>query len=231
MSVFRFPLVLLPGMNLSSRLWDRSSYASSATVVIPDGATIDQAVYRLNKRIDTPSVLVGLSLGGIVAMAFARCYPKKVAGLVLMATNPRGPTETQIASWSESIHSISASGDTWAFQELALPLLLSPSGLEDAHLVADVLKSGAEIPAATLINQLAMQRTRIDERPFLSEITVPVEVLAGRQDALCPVSNHEEIRDLISGAALEISEDSGHLIALEDPSAVDAAITRIYHRL
>lgn len=218
-------------MNLSSRLWDRSCCASSATVVVPDGATIDEAVGRLNERIDAPSVIVGLSLGGIVAMAFTRRHPEKVAGLVLMATNPRGPTEAQIAGWSEGIDSVTASGDTRAFQETTLPLLLSPRGLEDEQLVADTLEGGAEIPPATLINQLAMQRTRIDERPSLAEITVPVEVLAGRQDALCPVSNHEEIRDLISGAVLEISEDSGHLIALEDPSAVDAAITRIYHRL
>jgi len=224
------PLILLPGMNLSVDFWDRCAFADSARVVVPWGSTIDEAVAKLDEEITEPSVLVGLSLGGILAMAYTRWHPDKVSGLVLMATNAKGPTDAQIEGWQKGIAELGSTADTRGFQKGLLPLLLSPASQKSEDIVNATLESAAALPSACLIEQLNMQQTRIDERPYLSQVSVPVEILAGRHDALCPISNHEEILELIDGASLKISEHSGHLIPFEDPVAVDAAIARIFHR-
>lgn len=223
------PLILLPGMNLSAEFWAGCDCADTAIVVVPEGATLDEAVELLHERIDTPAILAGLSLGGILAMAYTRRHPENVAGLVLMATNAKGPTDAQVTGWQQGVEEITDTGDTRGFQEKLLPLLLGPDAQRDDEIVTATLSSATD--PATLIDQLSMQQTRIDERPYLSQVSVPVEILAGRHDALCPVSNHDEIRDLIDGAVLEVSEHSGHLLALEDPAAVDAAVARIRSRL
>ena len=48
----------------------------------------------------------------------------------------------------------------------------------------------------------------------------------GRQDALTPLSMHEEMADLIPGARLAVIEDCGHLSTLEQPEAVNREMRR-----
>jgi pimeloyl-ACP methyl ester carboxylesterase len=59
---------------------------------------------------------------------------------------------------------------------------------------------------------------------MLAAIRCPTLVLVGRQDALTPVSLHEQMAAAIPRAALVIVEQCGHLSPLEQPQAVTAAL-------
>lgn len=83
------PLVLLPGMNCSARLWARRGRSAAPG---PRPADPRRAGQALLDALPDRFALGGLSLGGIVAMALTRRAPERVAGLCLMATNARAPT-------------------------------------------------------------------------------------------------------------------------------------------
>jgi pimeloyl-ACP methyl ester carboxylesterase len=79
-------------------------------------------------------------------------------------------------------------------------------------------------PAEGEPRQRAAQTTRVDERPALARVRVPTLVLAGALDRLCPVDRHEEMAALVPGARLEVLDGVGHLLPLEAPDRVAAAL-------
>ena len=66
--------------------------------------------------------------------------------------------------------------------------------------------------------------SRADFRPSLAAIACPTLILCGRQDAITPLSFHEEMAAAIKGAQLAVLEDCGHLSTLEKPAQVNAAL-------
>ena len=99
------PLLLIHGYPLNRQIWDaqRQSLASVLHLITPDlrgfgesGATPgpysmdmladDCAALLAGLGISQPVVVGGLSMGGYVALAFARRHPDLLAGLLLIST-------------------------------------------------------------------------------------------------------------------------------------------------
>jgi pimeloyl-ACP methyl ester carboxylesterase len=229
------PLVLLPGMNCSARLWqpvlDSAPLAELPAgdrprVVQPElrGRSLDDCVDRLLARLPPRCALAGLSLGAIVALAIAREAPERVTRLALLACNPRPPRPDQQEAWASQRRELAHGGTARALQEQLLPALVSPDA-RTADLDEAVLAMADEVGEAALDDQLAIQQTRRDERPALSRLRVPVLLLAGAEDALVPVERHEEVRDAVPEAHLEVLDGVGHLSTLEAPGNVAAALS------
>ena len=224
-------LVLLPGTGCSARLWARvldqdRPELRTAQVLTPrlTGRTLDGCVADLLERLPDRFALAGLSLGGIVAMALVRTAPQRVTRLCLMATNPHAPTRPQLEGWVGQRAALDSGLTARDLQRDLLPLLLSPAARGDAATVAEVLGMGDETGVGALADQLALQSTRIDERPALRGVTVPTLVLAGSADRLCGVPQHEELHRLVPGSRLEVLAGAGHLLPLERPVEVAAAL-------
>ena len=182
-------------------------------------ATLDAQVTRLLDELPDRFVLGGLSLGGIVAMALVRTAPERVSSLILLSTNPHGPTEDQLQNWRASRDDLRAGRTARDLQSDWLPLLLSePAG--SPELVEVTLIMADEVGEASLDAQLALQATRIDERPALRDVRCPTMIISARQDALCSVAKHIELNELVPDSALMIIEDCGHLSPLERPAAI-----------
>jgi pimeloyl-ACP methyl ester carboxylesterase len=188
------------------------------------GSSLDDCVDRLLAELPLRFSLAGLSLGAIVALALLRRAPERVARLALLAVNPRAPRPDQQDAWAAQRELLAAGGTARALQEQLLPVLVSPGrrcpGLDEV-----VLTMADEVGEAALDDQLAIQQSRVDERPALSGVGVPTLVLAGAQDALVPLERHEEVCDAVAGARLEVLEGIGHLTTLEAPDAVAAALS------
>lgn len=215
-------LVLLPGMNCSATLWSRLPLPGRAPVIMPrlTEPALNLQVARLLDELPARFALAGLSLGGIVAMALIRAAPERVAALVLLSTNPHAPTESQRQGWQASREALRAGRTARDLQAEWLPMLLSEPARRRPDLVDTTLAMADEVGEAALDAQLAMQATRIDERPALGRISCPTVIIAARQDALCGVGKHVELNQLISGSSLRIIEDCGHLSPLERPAEV-----------
>lgn len=80
-------------MNCTAAVWSLLDLPDDRPVLSPDlgEATLVAQVDRLLDQLPARFELVGLSLGGIVAMALTRTAPERVASLVLMSTNAYPP--------------------------------------------------------------------------------------------------------------------------------------------
>jgi pimeloyl-ACP methyl ester carboxylesterase len=54
----------------------------------------------------------------------------------------------------------------------------------------------------------------------LGEIRLPTLIVVGQDDRMTPPALAQELRDGIAGATLEIVEDAGHMVMLEQPAVV-----------
>ena len=214
--------MLLPGMNCSARVWSGLGLAPAMTPALTE-PDLGEQVTRLLDELPARFALAGLSLGAIVAMALVRTAPDRVTRLALLSTNPHGPTDQQRAGWRRQRDRLAAGTTAREIQFDLLPLLLSDDAVRNRpELVEEALTLAED---TDLDAQLALQATRIDERPGLREVRCPTLVLAARHDRLCSVERHREIASLVPRAELQILERAAHLSPLEQPGAVSAALT------
>jgi pimeloyl-ACP methyl ester carboxylesterase len=157
------------------------------------------------------TILIGHSMGGIVAMTTALAYPERVAGLVLIGTASQ--CSEAVAGWYEKI-ARAAETDGLAGLTRVIYGATSTRQLQgDAQGIAHVtrcLKSLYEYPLT----------------PKLSTIGCPAVLLVGDNDPMGPKAS-VIIQRQMPNAQLEVIADRGHWIHLEAPEAVLAAIDRL----
>ena len=220
------PLVLLPGLNCSPALWSLLDVGPAVTPVLTE-PTLEGQVDRLLDELPARFALAGLSLGGIVAMALVRRAPERVTRLCLMSTSSRPPTSAQLAMWSRQRAALAAGATARDLQRELKAALLSPHARATApHLVEVALAMADDIGTARLDAQLALQATRVDERPGLAAVPCPTLIVSARDDALCRPERHAEIHALVPGSELVELEQCGHLSPLEQPAAVTTLLRR-----
>lgn len=218
--------VLLPGMSCSARLWRGLDLGPALTPRLTE-PTLTGQVDRLLDELPPRFDLVGLSLGAIVAMALTRTAPERVSRLVLLSTNPYGPTEAQLAGWRSERDRLAAGATARELQQDLLPLLLTVGTLETRpDLVEETLRMADDVGEAELDAQLQLQATRVDERPGLRQVRCPTLVVPARHDRLCSLERHTEIASLVPGARLHVLERAGHLSPLERPIALRQLLFR-----
>jgi len=221
------PLVLLPGMNCSARLWASLDLSDDHPLITPalTEPTMSGQVERLIEQLPERFGLIGLSLGGIVAMALARLSPDSVTRLCLMSTNPHAPTKQQRTAWTRQRAQLAAGRTARDLQRDLLPALLSRTVIdEQPAIVEQTLLMADDVGRVDLDAQLSLQGTRIDERPALAELTCPTLVIAAREDLLCSVDRHVELSRLITGSTLVVVDQAAHLSPLERPGELSRAI-------
>ena len=218
------PLVLLPGMNCSARLWSGLDLGPAVIPALTE-PDLGEQVTRLLDELPPRFALAGLSLGGIVAMALVRTAPERVSRLCLLSTSPHGPTRQQLDGWRLQRDRLASGTTAREIQRDLLPLLLTAESLESRPDLVDTTLTLADETEIDLDAQLALQATRIDERPGLRTVSCPTLVLAAREDRLCSVDRHREIAALVPGAELRILERTAHLSPVERPNAVAAVFT------
>ena len=213
------PLVLLPGMNCTADLWSGCGLDGALTPDL-DEPSIDRQVERLLDTLPERFLLAGLSLGAIVGMALARLAPERVAGLCLMSTNSKAPTQAQREGWRSWRERLAAGESPRDLQRGILDALLStPARERDPGLAERALRMGDATGVERLDAQLRLQESRIDESAALPELRMPVLVVSGVADAICPPAFHEDIAVAVPGARLA-SVEAGHLAPMERPDDV-----------
>lgn len=164
--------------------------------------------------------MAGLSLGGMVAQAFAARHPGKTVSLTLMATTAHLPTRQ---SWYERAALVRREGTQ---------AILSPT-LE--RWFTDGFRAGAPTAVKAVADVFtAIDRNgyaaaceaigRMDLRPVLAGITAPTMVIAGAQDPATPLAMAEALRDGIAKSELTVLSPAAHLLAVEQPERVSSIV-------
>lgn len=94
------------------------------------------------------------------------------------------------------------------------------------RVLLDLLRAMAlDLGPDVFVAQSEALRTRADLRPMLSSLNVPVLVVCGAEDALCPPLWHEAMAAQVRHATLHVVADAGHMLPLERPRILAKIIT------
>ena len=222
------PIVLVPGLNCSARLYAEQIPAlwGFGPVTIADHRRDDSVAAIAAHILATAPprfALVGLSLGGYIALAIMREAPDRVARLALLDSSARPDTAEQ----SERRRSMILLAKTGLFSgvpDLLFPVFVHRDRHGDEALRTIVRTMAMETGPEAFVRQQRAIMTRPDCRPQLASIRCPTLVLVGDGDELTPPALSEEIAAGIAGARLVRVPDCGHLSTLERPAEVTQAL-------
>ncbi|PWJ22396.1 alpha/beta fold hydrolase [Jannaschia seohaensis] len=224
----RTPLVLLPGMMCDARLFaPQMAGLANRSVTLGTVAGADSVpgiAEEVLAAAPARFALAGLSMGGIVAMEMMAQAPERIAGLCLMDTNPLAETEAVAARRAPQIESVQAGGLRAVMRDEMKPNYLADGPNRGA--ILDLCMTMAEgLGPEVFVAQSRALQTRLDRCETLRGVAVPSLVLCGEDDALCPLKRHTLMHELIPDSRLVVIAGAGHLPTLEQPEAVDAALT------
>lgn len=223
------PVVLVPGLNCSARLYAEQVPAlwRFGPVQVADH-TRDDSMDAIAARILTHApprfALAGLSMGGYIALTIAREAPARVSKLALLDTSARPETPEQSERRKPQI-ALAQDGRFAEVPALQFPVFVHRNRQHDEALKRRVRVMAEETGAEAFLRQQKAIMTRPDMRPLLASIACPTLVLVGDGDELTPPQLSEEIAADIAGSRLVVVADCGHLSTMEQPEAVNLALT------
>lgn len=230
------PLVFLHGWGTTSKIWQRQSdhFSPAWSVLVPDyliqgpGHSFFPAppftlkdlvdgLYILCHQSALPAMhLIGWSLGSMIALEFTSRFPALVASLTIVAGTPQFLSDDSFPEGAakgelrrlrgrllrdrllafSSFHQI-----LFTEQEKSQPLMLK---------VRELLKTEYAISDRALLEGLDILEA-VDLRSILPAIKVPVLIIHGDSDRVCPAGAARYLHQHIPHSQMRIFPDCGHL--------------------
>lgn len=233
------PLVLLHGFPLDHHLWDEAVPLLEDTfdVIVPDlrgfgnSTTVDSPYGMDDYASDIAGLLdqlgiqkaalVGHSMGGYVALAFARLYPDRVRGLGLVSSQVLADAPERKEGRYKSAADVEANGISGVVESM------TPKFTSDERLQAYARASMERQPPAAYIGALKAMAERADSTPLLSSLPLPVVVIHSDSDALIPIDRAREVKAALPQAHLVEIPDAGHLPMMKSAEKTAEALKHL----
>jgi pimeloyl-ACP methyl ester carboxylesterase len=233
------PLVLIHGYPLDHSIWsdvvpllendfdlilpDVRGFGESATVETPYSMTdiaADLAAILDSLGIEK-AVFAGHSMGGYVALAFAKAFPDRVSGLSLVSSQAMGDTTERKEGRYKTAADVSEKGV--GIVAAAMTDKLSPN-----QRVRDVVRAliGKQ-SISGVAGALKAMAEREDLTSFLASFKLPLVLVHGDADELIPVDRAREIKALVPAAHLVELPGAGHMPMMEQPERTAEALQRL----
>jgi 3-oxoadipate enol-lactonase len=175
-------------------------------------------------EIPKPFHLLGVSMGGMIAQAYAIQRPQDLATLILACTYSHpGPFCSRMFSlWADmaeemSVGHVMRDVVLWAFTPEFFEPINQPALDEIEQLIENV-----DMDTNHYLSQLNVIRT-FDSNPDLDSIHVPTLVLAGEEDILIPVSLSKELHKYLPNSQWATVR-GGHGCMWEYPESFNAVV-------
>jgi len=231
------PLVLLHSLGTNGHVWDDqvAQLARSFRVIRPDlrghgltGCTpgpYSMALFAadLAGLLDALGVgqahIGGISIGGLIAQAFAAAHPGRAASLILADT---ALTIPPAQSWIDRAAIVRAEG-IGAIADAVIARWVTPAFVDapaTAGLRAMLLRTPAEGYAAA-----AEAIAAADFTASTAALNIPALVIVGDQDQATPVASAEALHRALAGSALVVVKAAAHIPTVERPAEITAAIS------
>lgn len=235
-------MVLLHGWGTHPVIWEPllDFFPEARALPLPGYAgsaqafTLEQMAEQTAAQLQAGSLLVGWSLGGLLAARIAQAWPEKVSGLILIAATPCFVSR---ADWP---HGIAAE----VFEQFAASLAqdypgtirrflsLQAQGAGDmrevlAQLRRRLLEQPRPAPGVLEAGLAILQDS--DLRATLPTLRQPLTLIHGTGDKLAPIAAARWLADAMPGAALHEIPGAGHAPFLSHARQVADLMGRAPH--
>jgi 2-succinyl-6-hydroxy-2,4-cyclohexadiene-1-carboxylate synthase len=235
------PVLLLHGFTGDSSTWksilpflkgcktiavDLLGHGRTDSPADPGRYRIEKAVEDIKSLLDSLKVekinLLGYSMGGRLAIAFAVTYPSRVSSLILESSSPGLKTEQERKQRAENddrlaerilTEGMPAFVDYWE----SIPLFTTQKSLPGA-LQREIRESRLSQNPVGLANSLRGMGTGTQPGYWQELSCLPMEMLfiVGELDTkFCSIA--EEMQKLVKNASIEQGSECGHAIHVEEP--------------
>lgn len=196
---------------------------------VPEGAytmrLLAEDVYLLMNRLKIDrAILVGHSMGGYVSLAFAQAYPGYLAGLGLVATQAAGDSPERRQARYKLAEAVTHKGAHVVASAMVKSLTPKMDLLEEiTEIIMRAHPTG-------IVGALKGMAERHDLTGILAEIHVPAVVISGTSDQLLPPGNISTLAQMLPLGWLEEIPGAGHMLMMEEPQKVAAALRLVIRK-
>lgn len=159
-----------------------------------------------------PVILIGLSMGGIIALEFFRRHRSRLRALVLCDTRYNAETSAGIEQ-REQAALLALKRGTRAVAETMIDRALAPNPAPEVRV--RLLELMCATPPEGVAAGSRALAGRIDSLPTLASIDVPTLLVWGREDQITGLEIAEVFRREIRGSRLVVIEGAGHVPPME----------------
>ncbi|MCB0634588.1 MAG: alpha/beta hydrolase [Saprospiraceae bacterium] len=222
-------VVLLHGFCEDSRLWedfkndlieekyrvicvDLPGFGQSEVMEHISMAGMAEAVAAVVKGLKLEEIiLIGHSMGGYVALAFAERYPELLSGLGLFHSQAREDSDEKKAARQKSVDFILRQGSA-LYVKQTIPSLFAPKFINsNTFLIEKLTFRASRYEPAGIVTALIGMKDRPDRSEVLRQIKCPVLFIIGKLDTLIPEESSLEQTHLPKVADIHILDKVGHM--------------------
>ncbi len=217
---------LIPGFMTDETLWedmvvDLLRIGPLHHCDVRQDDTIEAIAQRAVVACPERFILIGFSMGGYIAREIVRLVPERVGALVLIATSARADTAQETQRKRETLQAIPP-GPFRGMSRSAIAASLRTEIAIDPCVIARIKEMGIRLGRDVYIRQLTLPRGGDLDR--LAAMRCPTLVIGAAQDRVRTLAESKELQEGIPGARLEIIQNAGHMVPIEQPVLLSDAI-------
>jgi pimeloyl-ACP methyl ester carboxylesterase len=213
------------GLGYPSHAWDQPGYGKSPIVDPYDLEHVSASLALLIESLGgEPVVLIGHSMGGLIAQETYVRHPKLVRAMALCFTSPAFAGGNSDFTRQFLAARIGPLDQGKSMAEIAAKLI--PTMGSNSKLAEQIM---ADVPPDTYRKAVKLLTT-FDRRKELADIKVPTLLVAGSEDKVAPPSVMEKMAGKIPGAEYVLMPDCGHLGPMDRPDAFNAILLGFLQR-
>jgi len=196
-------------------LTDRKDCYFYDSSTYPNYQELSKIFIDVADKTDSPHILVGWSLGGMLALQLAFDFPGKIDKLILISSTAKFTADD---SYTAGIHpsivknlARKINSDSVAAQKNFYKLMFSK---QEDHACNEFLDESAEKIVTKNILSLKNGLQYLldtDLRNLLSSINVQTNIIHGTDDSICPFSAAQYLANHIAESTLSVIQGAGHI--------------------
>lgn len=172
----------------------------------------DVAAFIVQKKLGA-AVVVGHSMGGVVAQQFAILYPQLVKALVIVDSDPVLRKNPGMPEFYEELQKMKGPQNRDYLEAFQKATLSEPIDSTYLQLLVD---ESMKVPHAVFVAALK-GLLEVDLSSQLQQVQCPSMVFWGSNDAFCLKEGQDILRQSLPGAEWKVYEGTGHALHWEKP--------------
>jgi pimeloyl-ACP methyl ester carboxylesterase len=163
------------------------------------------------------TAIVGLSMGGYIALRALQREPGRFTAAVLCDTRSEADTDEGRLRRAASVRTVKKNGSAAYAADYVKSMFTEESFLTRPAVVDSIRQIIARTPPLSLAGTLIALAARTDTTSSLSSISIPTMILVGERDTVTPLFSSQSMQAKIRGSELHIVPGAAHLSNLENP--------------